>query len=103
MINAAAALEIVRDAAQGSVILAMLPDTGERYLSTFLFEGVNEGSDDEWLASLGSNVAREAGIGNRDSACFPLRLAYPKGHQAEGWVELRSVHGSTGSPRTVAT
>jgi len=28
----------------------MLPDTGERYLSTFLFEGVNEGSDDTWLA-----------------------------------------------------
>ena len=37
----------------GDVYLAMLPDTGERYLSTFLFEGVNEGSDDEWLASLG--------------------------------------------------
>jgi cysteine synthase A/O-ureido-L-serine/cysteine synthase len=34
------------------VLLAMLPDTGERYLSTFLLEGVNEGSDDEWLASL---------------------------------------------------
>lgn len=49
----AAALDIAREAAQGSVILAMLPDTGERYLSTFLFEGVNEGSDDEWLASLG--------------------------------------------------
>jgi cysteine synthase A len=32
------------------VLLAMLPDTGERYLSTFLFEGVNEGSDDEWLS-----------------------------------------------------
>jgi cysteine synthase A len=30
----------------------MIPDTGERYLSTFLFEGVNEGSDDEWLATL---------------------------------------------------
>jgi cysteine synthase A len=30
----------------------MLPDTGERYLSTFLFEGINEGSDDEWLATL---------------------------------------------------
>jgi hypothetical protein len=27
----------------------MLPDTGERYLSTALFEGVNEGSDDDWL------------------------------------------------------
>jgi cysteine synthase A len=31
----------------------MLPDTGERYLSTLLFEGIHEGSDDEWLASLG--------------------------------------------------
>ena len=48
----AAALRIAEEAAPGSVILTMLPDTGERYLSTFLFEGVNEGSDDEWLASL---------------------------------------------------
>ena len=29
-----------------SAILAMLPDTGERYLSTFLFEGITEESDD---------------------------------------------------------
>ena len=42
----AAALEVARDAGDGAVILAMLPDTGERYLSTFLFEGVNEGSDE---------------------------------------------------------
>ena len=49
----AAALEVARTADDGAVILAMLPDTGERYLSTFLFEGVNEGSDDEWLDSLG--------------------------------------------------
>ena len=42
----AAALQIARDASEGSVLLAMLPDTGERYLSTFLFEGVNEGSDE---------------------------------------------------------
>ena len=48
----ASAFEIAAEAKSGSVILAMLPDTGERYLSTFLFEGVNEGSDDEWLASL---------------------------------------------------
>lgn len=48
----AAALEVAREAEQGSVILCMLPDTGERYLSTFLFEGINEGSDDEWLAAL---------------------------------------------------
>ncbi len=48
----ATALEIAEKAPNGSVILAMLPDTGERYLSTPLFEGVNEGSDDEWLDTL---------------------------------------------------
>jgi len=48
----AAALEVAKDAPKGSVILAMIPDTGERYLSTILFEGISEGSDDEWLASL---------------------------------------------------
>lgn len=48
----ATALRVARTAPAGSVLLAMLPDTGERYLSTFLFEGVTEGSDDEWLASL---------------------------------------------------
>ncbi|GGY21710.1 cysteine synthase [Rhodanobacter panaciterrae] len=42
----AAALVVAADAPKGSVLLAMLPDTGERYLSTFLFEGVNEGSDE---------------------------------------------------------
>jgi len=49
----AAALKVAADAPAGSVLLAVLPDTGERYFSTPLFEGVNEGSDDEWLASLG--------------------------------------------------
>jgi cysteine synthase A len=48
----ATALDIADEAAEGTVILAMLPDTGERYLSTPLFEGVNEGSDDDWLAAL---------------------------------------------------
>ncbi|RCS30101.1 cysteine synthase A [Rhodanobacter denitrificans] len=42
----AAALDVAKSAPEGSVLLAMLPDTGERYLSTFLFEGVNEGSDE---------------------------------------------------------
>lgn len=46
----AAALEVAKNAKQGATILAMLPDTGERYMSTFLFEGINEGSDDEVLS-----------------------------------------------------
>jgi cysteine synthase A len=43
----AAALRVAENAAAGSVILAMLPDTGERYMSTPLFEGIAEGSDPE--------------------------------------------------------
>jgi cysteine synthase A len=43
----AAALKVATRAPKGSVILAMLPDTGERYLSTPLFEGITEGSDPE--------------------------------------------------------
>jgi cysteine synthase A len=43
----AAALKVAETAPEGSVILAMLPDTGERYLTTALFEGVPEGSDPE--------------------------------------------------------
>src|SRR6201996_5913057 len=43
----AAALKVAAEAPEGSVILAMLPDTGERYLSTPLFEGIAEGSDPE--------------------------------------------------------
>lgn len=42
----AAALKVAEDAEEGSVILAMLPDTGERYLSTPLFEDIAEGPDD---------------------------------------------------------
>jgi len=43
----AAALQVAKEkASRGDVILAMLPDTGERYLSTFLMEDVNEGSDE---------------------------------------------------------
>ena len=45
--TAAAALKVAEKAPQGSVILAVLPDTGERYLTTALFEGVNEGTDPE--------------------------------------------------------
>jgi len=43
----AAALKVAAEAPQGAVLLAMLPDTAERYLSTPLFEGILEGSDPE--------------------------------------------------------
>jgi cysteine synthase A len=43
----AAALKVAAEAPPGAVILAMLPDTGERYLSTLLFEGIADGGDPE--------------------------------------------------------
>ena len=48
----ATALEVAATAEPGSVLLAMLPDTGERYFSTPLFADVNDGSDDDWLAGI---------------------------------------------------
>ncbi len=48
----AGARKIAEKSEKGSSILAMLPDTGERYLSTILFEGIAEGSDEEPSASL---------------------------------------------------
>jgi cysteine synthase A len=43
----AAALKVAETAPEGAVLLAILPDTGERYMSTPLFEGIAEGSDPE--------------------------------------------------------
>jgi len=43
----AAALKVAETAPEGAVLLAMLPDTAERYMSTPLFEGIAEGSDPE--------------------------------------------------------
>jgi cysteine synthase A len=41
----AAACKVAEKAPAGSVFLAMLPDTGERYFSTILFEGITDESD----------------------------------------------------------
>jgi len=46
----AAALEIARTAPAGTKILAMLPDTGERYLSTPLFADISEEMDEAEMA-----------------------------------------------------
>ncbi len=48
----AAALDVAESAPDNSTFVVMLPDTGERYLSTPLFADISEESDDEWLASL---------------------------------------------------
>ncbi len=48
----AGALAVARDATPGSTIVCMIPDTGERYLSTLLFDGIpEEMTDEEWAIS----------------------------------------------------
>jgi cysteine synthase len=44
------ARHIAESAPKGSVILCMLPDTGERYMTTPLFEGIDAEMNDEELA-----------------------------------------------------
>jgi cysteine synthase A len=46
----AVAMHVAENAAPGSVILCMLPDTGERYLSSPLFEGIAEEMTEEETA-----------------------------------------------------
>src|SRR5882757_10523130 len=46
----AVARQVAERAPEGSVILCMLPDTGERYLSTPMFDGIEAEMNDEELA-----------------------------------------------------
>jgi len=46
----AVAVKVAETAPQGSVILCMLPDTGERYMTTPLFESIADDMDGEELA-----------------------------------------------------
>jgi len=55
----AAALDVARRAAPGSTIVCMLPDTGERYLSTPLFENIGEEmTAEEWEVSRSTPLCR---------------------------------------------
>jgi cysteine synthase len=50
----AGALEVCKSAPKGSVVLCMLPDTGERYLSTPLFGDIGVDMNDDELAIMRS-------------------------------------------------
>jgi cysteine synthase len=54
----AGALEIAKIAAPGSTILAMLPDTGERYLSTPLFGDIGADMDEDEMRISNSSPAQ---------------------------------------------
>ncbi|MFV2002504.1 MAG: PLP-dependent cysteine synthase family protein [Paracoccaceae bacterium] len=50
----AVAMKVAESAPEGSVILCMLPDTGERYLSTPMFDGIEADMDEEEIALMRS-------------------------------------------------
>jgi cysteine synthase A len=50
----AVGMQVAERAPEGSVFLVMLPDTGERYLSTPLFEGIEAEMDEEEIALMKS-------------------------------------------------
>ncbi|MRU14866.1 pyridoxal-phosphate dependent enzyme [Roseovarius sp. A21] len=59
----AVAMQLAETAPDGSVMLVMLPDTGERYLSTPLFEGVEEVMTEEEQAISMSTPSAQMGEG----------------------------------------
>ncbi|WP_071674879.1 PLP-dependent cysteine synthase family protein [Nioella nitratireducens] len=57
----AVALEVAKTAPEGATILCMLPDTGERYLSTPLFEGVESEMTEDEIALMRSTPGYQMG------------------------------------------
>lgn len=81
----AAALKLAEDAPERSKILAMIPDTGERYMSTVLFEDVAETmSEAEMEISRSTEGYRFDASGQR--AAVPAATVAPKAH-ATAFVE----------------
>ena len=80
----AAALEVAKSAPDGARILAMIPDTGERYMSTPLFADIKEEMSTEELELSASTP----------SARFDVAVSQPvvsanASEQARAWVEAR--------------
>jgi cysteine synthase A len=66
-----AALEVAKSAEKGSTILCMLPDTGERYLSTPLFADISPDMNDDERAIAASLPALSDAIAAAASASAP--------------------------------
>ena len=85
-------VKIAETAAPGSVILAMLPDTGERYMSTPLFEAIPEDMDEEDQAEVAFRAEQaEAGVAVVRAQRRDL-LALPGGCVAGAAAVLPPVH-----------
>jgi cysteine synthase A len=72
----AGALDLAADLPAGSRVLAMLPDTGERYLSTVLFADIEAHmDDDEWQISRSTSGARFDAVSPAPATAAPATIA----------------------------
>ncbi len=74
----AAAIEVCKDAPKGSVVLCMLPDTGERYLTTPLFADIGVEMNDDELAIFRSSPSYADGPIPGVAAPPPAPAAAPR-------------------------
>ncbi len=91
----AGALAIARSAKPGAKILAMVPDTGERYLSTPLFEGVGEAMNEEELEIAASTPRYRFDV---KSAPAPTPAAAPEKAKPEALAFVDAVVGDRTQP-----
>jgi cysteine synthase A len=73
----AAALQVAQRAPAGSHIVCMLPDTGERYLSTPLFDGIGLDMNDEEIALSRSTPGCRFDVPAAASATAPATATAP--------------------------
>jgi len=67
----AAALEVCADAPKGATVLCMLPDTGERYLSTPLFADILAEMNEEELANRPDELSQSGRRAARSKSIWP--------------------------------
>ena len=89
----AAALRVAEMAEPGARILAMIPDTGERYLSTPLFDNVSESMNEDELA-----IAVSTPLCRFDTAAPPSVAAMPEDVAPEASAFLADAIGDPDEP-----
>ena len=83
----AAALQVAREAPKGSRMLAMLPDTGERYLSTPLFEDISDTMNAEEMEIAASTPSYRFDAPSRPASASGNETAPEPTDKARDYVE----------------
>jgi len=95
----AGALELAQGLPAGSRVLAMLPDTGERYLSTVLFADIEAHMDeDEWRISRSTAGARFDAVNPAPTTAAPAAAPAPVPATEVARQQLQQTLGDPATP-----